>query len=181
MGCMKLLLVILLAFISFTSIAQVDSSFITQLKSLDTANTLRMDTTAVPYDKLTQKIRLLRGERGGFNIEMAIRMKLQEEQAKDKKHSKAYYDQLLTEVTTGKTSKLIDNVLVNLYRRSFTEEEIDQLVVFYKTSAGKKMNKEFILLMVRSIKDAEHLVKLAAANMEPKKQKAPPRHNPKLP
>jgi len=89
-----------------------------------------------------------------------------DEQQKDTTHAKGFYNELLKKVTTGRTSELIENSLVNLYRRTFTEKEIDELVSFYKTSAGKKMDKEFLLILVESVKDAEQLLKLAAKNIE---------------
>lgn len=89
-----------------------------------------------------------------------------EEQQKDTLHSKEFYNKLLEEVTTGRTSKLIENSVINLYRRIFTEKEIDELVRFYKTSAGKKMDDESLLLLVESAKNAEQLLKLAVKNLE---------------
>ncbi len=60
-----------------------------------------------------------------LTLETVLKIKIAEEQQKDTTHSKAYYDALLSDITKGKTSKLIENSLVNLYRRSFTEAEID--------------------------------------------------------
>jgi len=88
-----------------------------------------------------------------------------EEQQKDTLHSKEFYKKLLEEVTTGRTSKLIENSVINLYRRTFTEKEIDDLVQFYKTSAGKKMDEQYLLLLVESAKNAEQLLKLAAKSL----------------
>ena len=153
----------LILFISFfhASFSQIDSSFISKIKSLDTADVLKMDTAAVPNDAFTKKIKQLRSERTGLTIEAIIKLKLTEEQQKDTTHPKAFYDQLQEELTIGHTGKLLDNSIVNLYRRSFTEKEIDELIAFYKTSAGKKMDKEFFILLVESVKDAEQLIKMA--------------------
>ncbi|CAN5235539.1 hypothetical protein BH09BAC2_BH09BAC2_11630 [soil metagenome] len=143
--------------------AQLDTAFIKKLKSLDTLNTLKTDTIAVLEDRLTKKIRVLRRERSGFDINFLIQMKLAEEQAKDTIHSKSYYLQLTKELTTGRAGRLIENSLINIYRKLFTEREIDQMISFYKTSAGKKMSKEFIYLVLRSSKNAEQLMKLLLA------------------
>ena len=164
----KVFLLLLLPTVSFS---QLDTTFLARLKALDNADFLAKDTMAVPEDMLTQKIRQLRKERVGLTTETVLRIKIMEEQEKDKTRPKAYYDQLLEEMTTGHTAKLLDNCLTNLYRRTFTEKEIDDLMVFYKTSAGKKMDKEFILLMLQSIKDAEQLMKLATSKLEEGKKK----------
>jgi len=44
--------------------------------------------------------------------------------------------------------------------------EIDELIKFFQTSAGKKMDKEFLLLLVQSVKDGEQLLKLAVKDLE---------------
>ncbi|MDQ2718381.1 MAG: DUF2059 domain-containing protein [Bacteroidota bacterium] len=168
---MKVIIFMLVLVIPLLSFSQIDTSFIAKLKGLDTANILKLDTSFVPNDSFTKKIKLLRSEKKGLNVETVLRMKIMEEQQKDTAHSKDFYNKLLEEVTAGKTSVLIDNSMVNLYRRNFTEKEIDDLIIFYKTSAGKKMDKEFILLMVESMKDAEQLLKLAVSNAQSNEKK----------
>ena len=153
-------------FIVHTALSQVDSSFIAKIKSLDTADVLKIDTTAVPDDVFTRKIKQLRSERSGLTIEAIIKLKLTEEREKDTVHPKTFYDQLQQELTTGHTGKLLDNSLINLYRRSYTEKEIDELIAFYKTSAGKKMDKEYFIVLVESVKDAEQLIKMAMTKIE---------------
>ena len=138
---------------------------------MDTANVLKSDTVSVVDDLLTRKIRALRSERSGLTIETILQIKIMEEQQKDTSHSKEFYKKLLEEVTTGRTSKLIENSVINLYRRTFTEKEIDELVKFYKTSAGKKMDEQYLLLLVESAKNAEQLLKLAAKNLESSQRK----------
>ena len=163
---MKLFISTLLSLFNLVTYSQADSNFLKQLKALDTANILKLDTSSVPNDPLTRKIKLLRSKKHGISIETIIQIKIMEERQKDMSHPKQFYDDLLAEVTKGRTSKLIENCIINLYRRSFSINEIDELIKFYKTSAGKKMDKEFILLMVQSIKDTEYLLKLAAANIK---------------
>jgi hypothetical protein len=139
----------------------MDTGFIQKLKSLDTLNGLKYDTLAVPEDNLTRKIRQLRTERSGLTTETIIRIKISDEQGKDKAHDKDFYNKLLAEMTTGNTGRLMENCMINLYRRSFTETEIDELIQFFKTSAGRKMDTDYFLLMVESVKDAEQLLKKA--------------------
>jgi hypothetical protein len=165
---MKIVFTVFL-FIPFLSFSQIDSSFILKLKALDTANILKSDTVSVPDDQLTKKIKLLMSEKKGFTLGTILKIKITEEQQKDTVHSKEFYNKLLEDVTTGKTSKLIEKSLINLYRRTFTEKEVDELINFYQTSAGKKMDKEFLLLLVQSVKDSEQLLKLAAARLEANK------------
>src|SRR5437773_5470723 len=163
---MKLTLFTLTLLIFFDSYSQIDSAFINRIKALDTANVLRSDTLSVPDNALTKKIKLLLDEKRGLTIGTILRLKLTEEQQKDTTHTKDFYSKLLVECTTGKTGKLIENSLINLYSRTFSEKEIDDLISFYKTSAGKKMDQEYLLLLVESVKDLEQLLKLAVKKVE---------------
>ncbi len=157
---MKKVLIALCVLLPLFSFAQVDSSFLKKIKQAESTDFLKTDTLPVPEDAFTRKIRELRKEKNGIDIELVLQIKIREEQEKDTVRGKDYYDKLLAEVTTGKTSKLLDNALVNMYRQTFTEPEIDELLRFYKTPAGKKMGSDYILLILRSVKDAEGLLKL---------------------
>ena len=117
-------------------------------------------------NELNQKIKQLRKEKGGVNIELVLQIKIKEEQEKDKTKPKEYYDKVLQEITVGETGKLLENCIINMYRESYTEQEVDDLIRFYKTSAGKKMNTEFIFLIARSVKDAEQLMKMAMVKID---------------
>jgi hypothetical protein len=163
---MRVVLLIILGFSSLQAFSQIDSGFIKALKALDTADILKSDTLAPPNDVFTQKIKILRKERKGLTTENILRIKIMEEQQKDTVHSKEFYKELQREITTGKTGQLLENSFINLYRNHFTEKEVDDLISFYKSSAGKKMDNEFILLMVQSVKGGEQLMKIAGKNVE---------------
>ena len=166
---MKLTILVLAALIPFFSFSQIDSAFLLKLKALDTANILKKDTVAAPNDAFTQKIKRLLGEKNGISVKAILQVKIMDEQKKDTVHSKEFYKKLMDDVATGKTSELLENSLINIYRRTFTESEIDELINFYQTSAGKKMDKEFLLLLVQSVKDGEQLLNLAVKNLEKNK------------
>ena len=163
---MKLIVLLTALLIPFLSFSQLDSAFILKLKALDTANILKMDTVSVPNDAFTQKIKRLLDEKNGLSVSAILKLKIMDEQQKDTVHSKEFYKKLIEDITTGKTSKLLENSIINIYRRTFTENEIDELISFFQTSAGKKMDKEFLLLLVQSVKDGEQLLSLSVKNLE---------------
>ena len=163
---MKVVLFVLSIFIYCRCYSQIDSVLIKRIKALDTADLVKTDTVSVPNDSFSKKVRELRSEQKGLTLETILRLKIAEEQQKDTAHSKEFYQKLTDEITTGRTAKLLDNSVINIYRRTFTETELDELIRFYKTSAGQKMNTEYLLLLVQSVKDAEQLLKLAAKNIE---------------
>jgi len=163
---MKLIALLPAFLIPFLSFSQLDNAFILKLKALDTANILKTDTVSVPNDAFTQKIKRLLGEKKGLSVVAILKLKIMDEQQKDTVHSKEFYKKLIEDITTGKTSKLLENSIINIYRRTFTENEIDELISFFQTSAGKKMDKEFLLLLVQSVKDGEQLLNLSVKNLE---------------
>ena len=163
---MKLIFLLPALLIPFSSFSQLDSAFILKLKALDTANILKMDTVSVPNDAFTQKIKRLLDEKNGLSVSAILKLKIMDEQQKDTAHSKDFYKKLIEDIKTGKTSKLLENSIINIYRRTFTENEIDELISFFQTSAGKKMDKEFLLLLVQSVKDGEQLLNLSVKNLE---------------
>ena len=166
---MKPAFILLVVMIPTLGFSQIDSAFILRLKALDTANILKTDTVPVPNDALTQKIKQLLGEKNGLNVGAIIRLKIMDEQKKDTVHSKEFYKKLMDDIATGNTSRLLENSIINIYRRTFTESEVDELINFFQTSAGKKMDKEFLLLLVQSVKDGEQLLNLAVKNLEKNK------------
>src|SRR5215471_186985 len=163
---MKGVLFFLTVFVCGHSYSQIDSTLIKRIKALDTADLVKTDTVAVANDSFAKKVRELRSEQKGLTLETILKIKISEEEQKDTTHSKEYYQKLVAEITTGRTSKLLEYSVINIYRRTFTEKELDELIAFYKTSAGQKMNTEYLLVLVQSVKDAEQLLKLAAKNLK---------------
>lgn len=169
---MRKIILLLLLTIPAMAFCQIDTVFLQRLKGVESGDLLKKDTMAVPDDAFSRKIKLLRTEKNSLNIEMIMQIKIKEEQEKDKSRPKEFYDKLLQEMTTGETGRLLENCMINMYRESYTEEEIDELIRFFKTSAGKKMNTEFIFLIARSVKDAEYLMKIAMTKLDATPKKA---------
>ena len=163
---MKKLIIYLFFLSNFqTSWAQLDTAFLLKIKSLDTANILKLDTMPVPNDRLTRKIKLLRQQRTGITTEAILNIKLGEEQGKNSSLPKEFYEKLRANLLEGEGHFLIENSVINLYRRTYSEKEIDQLIRFYKTSAGKKSDKENFFLMIESVKDAEKIMELTRKSL----------------
>lgn len=114
----------------------------------------RLDTTAAPDDKITEKIIELRNLKGGFNINEAINFKIEEERQKTETPT-AELDKLSDYFNTGNGKKWLGNAITWIYRRNFTYAELKQLVKFYKTAAGQKMASEFPVIMLQSLQAGE--------------------------
>ena len=140
-------------------------------KSQDTTNvftrimgelkTYKVDTSAVPNDKLTAKINQLRQLRGGFNIDEAIEFKIQEDLQKGEKPKEEIL-KIANGFKSGVGKKRLDNAVTWIYREHFTYKEKKQLVRFYKTSAGKKMATVFPVIMLKTFVAAETIQKSLA-------------------
>jgi len=164
---MKFILILFLNCFAQFGYTQIDTAFIARLKALDSLNILKLDTADVPNDQLTKKILELKKEKTGLGLESIMYIKIMEDQQKpSNKHPTDFYTALQNEIKNGRTAKLIENSYVYIYRRIFTENEIDDLLRFYKSSAGKKMEREFLPLLVESAKVAEQLLGIAAKKIE---------------
>ena len=51
----------------------------------------------------------------------------------------------------------MNNAVIWIYRKQFTVKEINQLIRFYKSSAGQKMAEKFPILMIQSLKAGEEI------------------------
>lgn len=133
---------------SNAAISQADSSVFKTLS--EAAAKFRPDFSNPPNDKMTRKINELRNLRGGFNINGAIAFKLGEEK-NEHKISEEQWKALSAYFSKGEGASKINNAVVWIYRDHFTYKELKKLVKFYKTTAGRKMNEEFPLIMLKCV------------------------------
>jgi len=120
----------------------------------ESMKTFKIDTSAVPNDNLSEKIRELRNLKGGFNVNEAMEYKIAEARSKNEM-TEAEYIKLKNFLTNGNGKKWIDNSIIWIYRNHLTLEEVEEAIKFYKTSAGKKMATDFPIIMIQSVKAAE--------------------------
>ncbi len=151
---MKKILLLILSFSSFQLFAQSDSTGGPFQRIMKQLQSYTIDTTGVPNDRMTKKIRELRKLRGGVNIEEAIFFKLGEKEAKNET-PKQTIEMLRKEFTNGNGKKWMNNAMIWIYRQHFTYKELKQLVKFYKTGAGQKIATDFPLILLKSMQAAE--------------------------
>jgi hypothetical protein len=151
----KSLLIVL--FLSQLNVFSQDNKETIFKRISETMQTFKIDTSAVPKDKISDKIRELRTLKGGFNINEAMEYKIAEAKSKNE-ISEVEYEKLKIFLTEGNGKKWLDNAIIWIYRNHFTYNEIKQLVKFYKTEAGKKLATDFPILMIESVKSAETIM-----------------------
>ena len=153
---MKSIFPVLLIFASILASAQVDTAGKAGAfqKIMAEVQSYKIDTTAVPEERITRKIRQLRYLKGGFNINEAIAFKMDEDEAKKEMPAETI-EKLRKEFTSGRAKQLLDNATTWIYRQHFDYKELKQLVKFYKTSAGQKLATDFPVIMLKSLMAAQ--------------------------
>ncbi|MGZ8517697.1 MAG: DUF2059 domain-containing protein [Chitinophagaceae bacterium] len=146
-------------FIMLFSAQNIFAQDSTQLKNIferitSEVQSYKIDTSAVAEDRFTKKVRELRALKGGFNINEAIEFKMGEE-AKEGKISQTEMDRMRASFTNGKAKQWLDNAVIHIYRQHFSYKEMNQLVKFYKTSAGQKLASDFPMIMMKSLMAAQ--------------------------
>ncbi len=153
---MKIYFILFLLFSSTVfSFAQTDPTIKTKEASVfdqlaTTMASYKIDTSAVPQDKITKTITALRKTRGGFNINEAIMFKLGEDRQKNE-ISQADSIKLSDYFFKGNGKRWLDNAITWIYRSHFSYAELKKMLKFYNTPAGKKMASEFPLIMMKSL------------------------------
>lgn len=128
------------------------------MKIVNDVKSYKPDTSDVPDDKLTRKIKEFRSRKGGFNINTVMDYKIQEDLGKNDL-SKENAEKLKQEFTNGKARRWLDNATIWLYRKAFTYKEMKQLARFYKTKAGQKYSEFFMPILLKSVVAAETIQK----------------------
>ncbi|KQR91524.1 hypothetical protein ASG01_14250 [Chryseobacterium sp. Leaf180] len=97
----------------------------------------KVDTSAVPQDRLIAEIIELRQAKGRFNNNEAIVFKISEDHSKGNLTADKAKN-METFFTIGKGKTWLDNAVMRIYRTLFTLSEIEKLTRFYRSSAGQK-------------------------------------------
>lgn len=151
-------------FISVTTLAQntaVQKGQIPELmqKITKEISEFKIDTSAVPNDKVTRKIEELRKYRGKFNVDMLVDLKLKQDE-KSNKLSKDEYNKAYSFFKKGDGKRWLDNAVIWVYRKHFSYKELKAMAKFYKSSAGQKWASEFPIVVVQNVLAAEQVGKI---------------------
>ena len=128
------------------------------MRIVNEVKSYKPDTSDVPNDKLTRKIKEFRDRKGGFNINTVMDYKIQEDLGKNDL-SKENGMKLKEEFTTGRARRLLDNAIIWLYRKTFTYKEMKKLTRFYNSTAGQKYSDFFMPMLLKSVVAAETIQK----------------------
>lgn len=121
------------------------------------------DTSTAPNDELTSRLKDLLDISGALDIgvQFAKLMNSNNEQERNGL-PKEFYQKMYEAMTTGDTRKMFENELIKIYRKYYTLEDVNAVLAFYNTDAGKKTLKNLPSIMDESKKVGEGFGKVIA-------------------
>lgn len=69
-----------------------------------------------------------------------------------------YYNQIMLILKEDMSWSKMEPLVVDIYRRNFTEKEIDDMLAFYKTDTGKSLLKKMPVVMQESMQMSQSLM-----------------------
>lgn len=109
------------------------------------------DTIPPPDDELTAGIRKIMQLTGALNLGLQFAKSLRNSSDNDLLPPE-FYERMYAEFTKGESRILFENLVINIYRKYFTLEDINALTYFYESETGKKMLSALPKIMEESQK-----------------------------
>lgn len=110
-----------------------------KIEEKDSEIKIDFDTTAAPADALTIAIKKMLKITGSLNLGVQFGKMLNEMQNTDQNGlPKQFYERFFQEIQFGESAKTYENLIVKIYRRYFTLDDVNKLIQFYESPAGKK-------------------------------------------
>lgn len=129
------LLIALFTLVYGTSSAQ----FVPTPAVLDTA-TLGFDTTVVSEDAHTTKVRkLIEVSRTMENAVHAVQVMFSTMDQDDNPGMRRFIELVLVELKSPRVQKWYENQLIRSFKQFYTEDEVEELILFYQSPLGKKL------------------------------------------
>jgi uncharacterized protein len=100
---------------------------------------INFDTTTVVQDSFTADIMKLMKVTGAMDIGIMMAKGIEDKKSTEKvPMMKEFYNRFYNELEHGEVNRLLINYFVKVYRKHFTQQEINSLIAFYQTDLGKK-------------------------------------------
>lgn len=100
---------------------------------------MNFDTTTVVQDAFTADIMRLMKVTGAMDIGIMMAKGIEDKKTTEKvPMMKEFYNRFYNELEHGDVNRLLINYFVKVYRKHFTQQEINSLIAFYQTDLGKK-------------------------------------------
>src|SRR5690606_20858096 len=117
------------------------------------------DTSAAPNDELTIEIRKMMQQTK--SIEMGVQQGLvameEMRNSPGAELPEEFYEKFRAEVTSDSFKRILENYLINIYRKYLTVEDVKAITAFYETEAGKKAIEVMPKIMAESVQGGSKL------------------------
>jgi hypothetical protein len=107
-----------------------------------------IDTAAVPDDELTREVKKLLVKTNAMGAAVAT-MKTAldgQRQAGNPQIPAEFYDRFGNAIENGRVSRILENLIIKIYRQKFTAGDVKEINKFYDTPAGKKLAAESVYI-----------------------------------
>lgn len=110
------------------------------------------DTSAAPNDELTIEIRKMMSQTKSIEIGIQQGLAAMEEMKKTPvaELPEEFYERFKAELTSDSFKRILENYLINIYRKYLTVEDVKAITAFYETEAGKKAIEVMPKIMAES-------------------------------
>jgi len=117
------------------------------------------DTSAAPNDELTIEIRKMMNQTKGIEMGVQQGLMAMEEMKKSPASElpEEFYEKFRAELTSDSFKRILENYLINIYRKYLTVEDVKAITAFYETEAGKKAIEVMPKIMSESIQGGSML------------------------
>jgi uncharacterized protein len=105
-----------------------------------------IDTVAAPNDDLTIEIKKLLAITNSMNTATVVMKETINSQRKMKAAPipEEFYDRFIGAIDNGQVGRMLENVVIKIYRQKFNKDEVSQIIKFYETPVGKKLAAEMV-------------------------------------
>jgi Trm5-related predicted tRNA methylase len=104
-----------------------------------------IDTTAAPNDELTAEVKKLLAATGIMKATLQTMKNMLDIQRRSMQQLPAeFFDRFTLYVENGRVERLMENLIIKIYRQKFTANDIKEVNKFYETPVGKKLAAETV-------------------------------------
>lgn len=115
--------------------ATVDTALLAALPVVE------IDTSGVPDDELTREVKRLLEKTNSMSTGLAAMRQgiAMQRQARSGQVPEEFFDRFSTTIDNGRAGRLMEIVVIKIYRDKFTAKELKEINKFYDTPVGKKL------------------------------------------
>ena len=118
-----------------------------------------IDTTLAPDDDLSKEVKKLLVKTNAMGAAVATMKGTLESQRKagNAQIPAEFYDRFVASVENGRVGRMLENVIIKIYRQKFTLSEVKEVNKFYDSAIGKKLASETVYIATAARTEGEKI------------------------